>query len=54
MEIKVDDIVKMTGNEDKTWRVIRIKSDRGFWIQIDDVLQLADVWHNSSYFEVIS
>lgn len=53
--MKVGDQVKMIGDKTRVWKITRVKSDsRAFWIQINDVRYTPDVWHDSSYFEVIN
>ena len=52
--MKVGDTVTRIHNTDSPrWKVTNIKSDaRAFWIQLDVDRNMADVWHDASYFDV--
>lgn len=53
--MKVGDWAKRRDNQGAGCKIIKLKSDyRGFWIQFDRDQDGPDVWHDASYFEVVS
>ena len=57
--MKAGDLVRRKGELDRSWIVLRVKSNnKGIWLNIDDnecpEIIRGEVWHKATNFEVIN